>query len=223
MFPCLWKVDSALLSETRAFRLELSETPGAGFVEQSESLLEEGVTAFTRLASIDRLMATAQQQRLSDQDYVLLVTARDECHHNLLSLPTWENFDSSTTPMRQSSWLLYEICRTAAVIYSNSVIFPISPRFPWHVTLITRLRYLFGFLGDDQWLSGAAVWAMFVGSIAAYRTPCFAFFGDLLRSVIVRRGLSYDDVRQVLKKFVWSDSACELGTAMVWDSVGLDG
>ena len=178
--------------------------------------------SLTRLAVVDRLMATASQQRLDNCQYQALVSARNDCHYNILSIPGWSEL--SDLGKVHSSFLDYELSRNVAILYSTAVVFPISPQFAWHGNLLKTLRQLLQMSGIDQWRQSSdrlAVWVLFVACIAAYPTPHFDFFCRHLKEHLSTTKLgSFADVRVVLKQFIWSDSACEIGASMVLDKLG---
>lgn len=167
-------------------------------------------------------MAIASQQRLESDHYYALVVTRNACHHNVLSVPTWA--DLSDSKRTNSSYLDYEVCRIVAILYSNAIVFPISPRFPWHSKLLGSLRQLLQTPGIHRWLQGSdklVVWALFVGSIASYPTEYFQFFSRYLKEqLLVTELVSFADARSVLRRFIWSDNACELGASLVWNKLG---
>ena len=223
--PCFWDEESAVYFARRATNLHDLERTGGGLAGLiADRLPKQALEALNMLSMVDLDLALSRQQRLSNRDYVLLIAARDACHHRILSLPCFD--DLPETEQYRSYRTLYEVYRITAILYSNAVIFPISARYEWHENLLLQLREVLESPGFSHWLydpSGIGVWALFVGGIAAYRTQHFEFFKGLLRTVLLAIGLrSYDDTLKILMRFVWSDSACELGAAMVWESLGLD-
>lgn len=200
-------------------------SPGSGFQKLDSAVLPDGIAqSLTRLAIIDRMMAMAPMHRVDDRDYNALVSARKDCHHGILSLPPWD--DLSDSVKNDHSRLDYEICRIVAILYSTAVLFPVSPQYPWLSRMLGSLRRLFQDPGIYRWLLDSnelAVWALFIASIAAYPTQQSDFFCRHLKNhLLATERVSFAAVRSLLKQYVWSDSACELGASMVWNKLDLN-
>ena len=201
--------------------MPLQVTAGAGFRSAFVHLSASITSTLTDLAILDRLMASSSMLRLDQRQHDTVAAARKDVHHAILSILPWPKL--SREEQRSSSFIGYEICRTAAALYSTAVIFPVSPEFPWLNHRLQFLRDLLQSLDVDIWLQQSdklAVWALFVASIAAYPTEHFAFFRDLLgQQLAVVRLRSFAEVRTAMREFIWSDNACELGASIVWNKL----
>lgn len=150
--------------------------------------------------------------------------ARNQAQHRLLSLPSWSELsedEQNTTPEA-----VYEFCRQTALLYSTAVIFPIPGETGWYIQHVVRIRALFersSLLREAGQTARPVIWSLCVCGIAAYRTGHRRYFEDALRSMLLRLGLtSWASVEEILKTFLWTEPACELGAAVLWDALGLE-
>lgn len=150
--------------------------------------------------------------------------ARNQAQHRLLSLSSWTGL--SEDEQKSTSEAVYECCRQTALLYSTAVIFPIPGETGWYVPHVARIRALFersSLLSETGQNARPVIWSLCICGIAAYRTVHRRYFEDKLRDMLLRLRLtSWAKVEEILKSFLWTDPACELGAAVLWDALGLE-
>lgn len=227
--PRSWEADLTLLRFSQTLQMPLSSPSGLGFVFFAPRGLPAHATKiFVNLSRLDVAMNHFRDQDTEDTDdrySASLLGTRNAIHHDLLSLPHWEDLDDETKS--KSYTATYEICRITCILYSNTVLMGLPPHSGWHINIVTRLRMLLELSSSGQWSKETMpllTWALFVAGIASYRTPHRGFFERHLRDTLLKRGISsWKTVRQGLLEFIWSDSACGVGAAVLWDALDLPG
>jgi hypothetical protein len=225
MCPNFWEGAFAKLLPLPLMNTPNGFAPGRAFSQIAGGLPDQAVAIYQKLAIVDLLMSQHRQPRATESDFDKLMGARSETLHELLSLPAWQNMvDAQKATSYEAT---YEICRLTTVLYSNAVIVGLPPHTGWHKPIVKRLRQLLEASNLHLWsgdLSKLLIWSLFIGGIAAYRGPSRAFFESYLNEVLLAQDVvSWPVVRQGLKDFLWSDSACEQGAAVLWDALELNG
>ncbi|KAF2161986.1 hypothetical protein M409DRAFT_58750 [Zasmidium cellare ATCC 36951] len=217
-FPCGWE---------HPFHIDLSTTsdeamPGHGFHRLGLQGALPRSTILVKPCHLDRFMANYDKMHLSSSDFQDLLAWRNAVVHELLSLPTWEGL--SDEEKSTSFQGLYECCRLAATLYCNAIICA-TPAGSRGIT--EPLRQLTAFLEVfSTWrleLSEVALWASFVGGLASYGTEYWKPIVRSARYLTKICGISsIDEVQTVLHRWLWSDSACELGTRALWTALSVE-
>jgi hypothetical protein len=198
--------------------------PGRGFSNLHGFVSAQAITAFRSLAHADMIMSCYGIVSL-EKDMHIVLSIRNLALHSTLSLPTWEEL--SVSDGGDTDFALYEACRITAVIYSNAVLLGLPTHSGWHRGFVGRLRDVLqatdlSALTDRS--PDVLVWILFIAAISSYRTPHRRFFEASLRDTLLStRLLSWHAVKQCLGEFLWSESACEHGAAVIWDAMDLEG
>ena len=170
---------------------------------------------------MDLLLERSQHRRLDDMVYGMVVSARNGVQHELLSLPRWQEL--SETDRGASFSAIYETCRLTALIYADAVLFPLPPSTGWLLKLLDELRQLLELSNLAQWrddTSALLLWSLFVASIAAFKTVHRRFFREALRSTLHTAQIAtWAATESVLEGFLWTDSACGRGAAVIWETL----
>ena len=221
-FAPFWNVSDPL--EFESFVGIRLNSPGLGFSNFSCSLPAEAVTAFRSLAHVDTMMAYYDVVP-TEKDVNAVLYARNLAIHSVLSLPSWHEL--SLTDRENTDFVTYESCRIASLIYSNAVLLGLPSHNGWHRTFVSKLQSILEAADLVRWIESSSellAWILFIGAIASYRTPHRCFFQSSLRNILLWTGMtSWRSVRQCLGQFLWSESACEHGAAVIWDAMDLEG
>lgn len=141
---------------------------------------------------------------------------RTAAQHRILSLPLSVELQDSFV----FSPHIYEACRTTALIYGIAVIFPISNACNLLQDLTQRLRAsLTYFIMDDcgSGLSDVYLWMLVLGGIAASDGPERPWFAMQLGNfAMTYRMRDWSAVQEILKPFLWLESACGAGGRNLW-------
>lgn len=223
MFSCYWDAHPNDLSRLDIFGLGVRDSPGSGFANVPGGLPRNVVVTLTDLAGVDKMMA--KQEYITGVNILpTLLAVRNATVHRLLSLPTWEEIDDAEK--KKTDNLTYEVCRITSVLYANAVLLGIPPHNGWHRMVVARLRTIIEVARLDhvsEDVPDFLIWSLVLAGIAAYRTPHRRFFEHALRTILLRSGLySWRSVRAAVGQFLWADSACEHGVAVLWDAIDLE-
>jgi hypothetical protein len=126
----------------------------------------------------------------------------------------------------RKSHSVYEICRLAGLIFGVGVVFPLpvqTTSLPSLVKLLqTELQE--SSLESDWWFPDAVeilIWVLTLGGIAATGLPNRIWFVATLSRVSAYSGLSkWRDLKPVLERMLWLNSACDVGGQQLWEEVG---
>ena len=71
--------------------------------------------------------------------------------------------------------------------------------------------------------SALLIWSLAIASIAAFRTIHRRYFRDTLKKVLHDAQITtWPAMESSLKSFLWTDSACGQGGAVLWEALGMD-
>jgi hypothetical protein len=138
---------------------------------------------------------------------------RNFVQHRLLSLLPAGKLDQDF----RKSHPVYEICRLAVLIFGVGVIFPLPAQTAPLPTLVKLLQAELqeSSLESDWWFPDAVevlIWVLTLGGIAATGLPNRTWFVTALGRVTAYSGLSrWRDLKPVLDRILWLDSACDFG------------
>ena len=221
-FPPFW--DPGPLMSFQGFAGHGYVPPGCGFSNLHDFLPAQAITAFRSLAHADLIMSSHGIVSL-ESDMHTVLGIRNLAVHSMLSLPPWEELSISDSG--DTDFALYEACRTTAIIYSNSVLLGLPTHSGWHRDFVSRLRDVLQVTDLNalaEYSPNVLVWILFLAAISSYRTPHRRFFESSLRDALLFTGLlSWHAVKLCLREFLWSESACEHGAAVIWDAIDLEG
>jgi hypothetical protein len=221
-FAAFWSVSDPL--ELDSFAGIGLNSPGLGFSNSSGSLPAEAITAFRSLAHVDTMMAYYDVVPM-EKDVKGVLCARNLAIHSVLSLPSWHEL--SITDRKNTDFVTYESCRITSLIYSNAVLLGLPSHNGWHRAFVRKLQSILETTDLVRWVESSPrlmVWMLFIAGIASHSTPHRCFFESSLRNTLLLTGMtSWRSVRQYLQEFLWSDSACEHGAAVIWDAMDLEG
>ena len=221
-FPPFWDPGESM--EFQSFAGIGHPSPGRGFCNLSGRITAQAAASFRSLAHADMIMAHRDLVP-TKMDIKTILCVRNTAIHSVLSLPRWQEIPVSE--QEQTDIVMYEACRTTAVIYSNAVLLGLPPHGGWHGNFLGTLRAILEAADMNVWAEyspDVLVWCLCIGATASYRTPHRQFFETSLRDTLLLSGmLSWCSVRRCLGEFLWTDSGCEHGMAVIWDAMGLDG
>lgn len=150
-----------------------------------------------------------------------IVRTRTGIPKRLLVLPTAEELNINITV--SSCPDLYECCRLTAIIFSISIIYPIPNTYDVLQTLVRQLTASLEAMEIESLsvdYSGVLLWILVLGGIAALGKPERPWFVSKLALVGVKRlKLDWDGVENILKSFLWLESACSPGGCRLWGEV----
>ncbi|KAF2164967.1 hypothetical protein M409DRAFT_24868 [Zasmidium cellare ATCC 36951] len=198
---------------------------GLGFLTSVPgSLPLQALNAYRNLATLDRLCSTTTVPNAAHFKYFAIDPRVNAVQHQLLSMPHWDVL--SADDQEDSSRVIYESCRIACILYSNSVIHPVPTTVgSWLPCLLGDLKYLLlrsGVPKKDHDAVPLAIWVSFVGCMCSYGMKNeWGFFLRCLREIVRVAGLvgDWEGVRRVLERFLWSESACARGARVVWREI----
>ncbi|KAK4955112.1 hypothetical protein LTR10_007306 [Elasticomyces elasticus] len=221
-FPCVWDVSESFQTLYPILRASDVSVGGAGFASCVPRGLPTSVLETLQwLASMEHLLERAHHARLDDTYFGTLIAARNGVQHKVLAMPRWQELSESE---REGSFFAtYETCRITALIYSNAVLFPMPPSTGWLNKLLDELRQLIEVSNLSSWrddTSALLIWSFYIGAIAAFSTVHRKFFRDALSHTLTARGIkTWPATEAILQQFLWTDSACGQGAAVLWETM----
>ncbi|KAK5738571.1 hypothetical protein LTR17_005907 [Elasticomyces elasticus] len=221
-FPCVWDVSESFQTLYPILRASDVSVGGAGFANcVPRGLPTSALDTFQWLASMEHLLERAHHARLDDTYFGTLIAARNGVQHKMLAMARWQELSESE---REGSFFAtYETCRITALIYSDAVLFPMPPSTGWLNKLLDELRQLIEVSNLSSWrddTSALLVWSFYVAAIAAFSTVHRKFFRDALSHTLTARGIkTWPATEAILQQFLWTDSACGQGAAVLWETM----
>ncbi|KAF2162931.1 hypothetical protein M409DRAFT_26784 [Zasmidium cellare ATCC 36951] len=222
LFPSIWDAQVFVKVLKPSLQTLAGDVEGRGFVNQVPGgLPADALATFERLSLVDKLLDDFSAKSVSLSNDIILATLGDAVQHELLSLPSWPSLNEDD---RHGCYLAtYEVCRITAILYSNSVIFPMAPDASWLEKLLKQLRLVLETSNMSMWDDDTLpmlVWSLFIAGMAAFWTRHRSFFVTHLRSTLVLAGVSsLEAVKAMIRVFLWRDDACGHGADMLWDLV----
>jgi hypothetical protein len=150
-----------------------------------------------------------------------IVRTRTGIQKRLLVLPTAKELNINTSV--SSCPNIYECCRITAMIFSIAVIYPIPNTYDVLQTLVRQLKASLKVVDIENLsvdYSGVLLWILVLGGIAALgksERPCFV--SNLALINVKRLKLDWGGVEDILKSFLWLESACSPGGRRLWCEV----
>jgi hypothetical protein len=142
-----------------------------------------------------------------------IALVRNTLQHRLLSLPAYP-----LQPPSQAN-LMYEVCRAAALTYSNIVIFPLPPASGVHTNLVFRLKQLLSLttLSCPKAHLHVMLWAITLGGISTSSSSERVWFLSKFAEVSTKLGLyQWSRIQECLSSFLWLDFICEKEGVQLW-------
>ncbi|KAK6441019.1 hypothetical protein LTR95_002751 [Oleoguttula sp. CCFEE 5521] len=225
-FARYWQHDLSNLSMFWSLTKPDPMLEGHGFALAAQGHMpDEALTLFKNLSVVDKLLSRHGSQWGQSDEVSALIQVRNKLHYDLLCMPSWDDLPVEEKLVTHSA--IYDISRITCIIYSNAVLLGLPPHTGWHEQLTSRVRLLLSLFMLDSLIDEAwplLVWSAMVAGMAAYRSPHRQFFEHYLRDQLsLRQELDWQFVRKHVKTFIWSDSACEHGAAVLWDRVSSGG
>ena len=218
--PCAWTVDETVLTQRSP------DTLGRGFFVQVPFELLPGrfICLAIQLAALSHAMSAQAAKDAGNERRSAILDTRNALQHQLLSLPLVQSDETAQQALAERG--LYRCCWLAAVIYSNAVIFALTPHSGWQLTLTKRLQALLETYEYSTWSAGlddVLLWIVVMGGLASLEGPNAAFFRDALRDILWKRGNpSWPAVMDVLTGFLWLEKACAHAARLLWLSLSDD-
>ncbi|KAI5361917.1 Putative fungal transcription factor [Septoria linicola] len=223
-FPSLWPAEHFLQALNPALQLLANDIEGRVFASNSLRLPDSCREVYRRLAAVDKMLDDFAQRTVSRAEDFWIGELSSAVQHDLLLLVPYTRL--ARTDREQTSQATYETCRMAASLYSNAVVFPVSPNDPWLQMHLKELRELLEVSSDslhNQAPFPLLVWATFVASMAAFWTSHRMFFTNFLRDTLRRSGWTlWAQVEPLLKEFLWRDTACQHGATTLWKFLNVE-
>jgi hypothetical protein len=142
-----------------------------------------------------------------------IVQARNVTQHRLLSLPEYP-----LQPPSHANYM-YELCRVAALTYSNIVIFPLPPASGLHTNLVFRLKHLLTTVipsCPDAHLR-VVLWAITLGGISTGSSSERMWFLSKFAEVSTKLALyQWSRVHDCLSTLLWLDFVMEKQGVHLW-------
>lgn len=142
-----------------------------------------------------------------------IVQARNVTQHRLLSLPEYP-----LQPPSHANYM-YELCRIAALTYSNIVIFPLPPASGLHTNLVFRLKQLLTTVipsCPDAHLH-VVLWAITLGGISTSSSSEKMWFLYKFAEISTRLALyQWSRIHECLSSLLWLDFVMEKEGVQLW-------
>jgi Fungal specific transcription factor domain len=142
-----------------------------------------------------------------------IISARNTTQHRLLSLPEYP-----LQPPSHANYM-YEICRVAALTYSNIVIFPLPPASGLHTNLVSRLKQLLNYTitsCPDAHLH-VILWALTLGGISTGSSSERVWFLYKFAEASTKLGLfQWSRIQECLASLLWLDFVMEKEGVQLW-------
>lgn len=223
LFPPYWVCEKKTPLVDNRRLLVNGQAPGRGFFARipSKGLPPTMLRLLIQLATIGRVMSLERSKDLTLERKTQLMDRRNAIQYEFLCLPSWDSLDVSTKEASseaatKSIWL-------TSIIYVNAVLLGLHGHQGWHTILAARLWTLLTDLSISTWpedLDDVSLWVLFVGGMAAFRSPARDNYEDALRRVLKRKGNpSWTRVETILHEFMWCDYACRHGASVLWQSL----
>jgi hypothetical protein len=199
-----------------------NEAIAQGFLtiqEYGEYNLERNTThVFRAMASYTLALEQYLQEVPGRLNIGMISRIRGSVHQRVLLLPSlYESTKvSSQTPSIDNA------CATTALIYSIAVLFPVPKRSRPFRILVTRLRALIETeeIDKDPRISDLLLWMLMAGGIAALGTENRAWYVQQLIEYVMRWKIyEWARVEEIVRDFLWLDSACGEGGRKLWSEV----
>ena len=194
--------------------IDLAERLGSGFRQLYPLCLIDEVWAVIE-AMCEVTVAVDHYHRGGPSAPIMpdLVVARNTTQHRLLSLPEYP-----LQPPSQANYM-YEVCRIAALIYSNIVIFPLPPATGVHTNLVSRLKQLLTLAIPSCPVAHLHIilWAITLGGISTGSSSDRVWFLCRLAEVSTKLGLyQWSQIQECLSSLLWLDFVCEKEGMLLW-------
>jgi hypothetical protein len=193
-----------------------------GFSADIRGLLpSEALNTFHALAELDGTMDHMRSHSTEFQDVQSITGLRNAVQHRLLSLPSWVNLQQSERVL--CSEPSYECCRVTARVYASAVTFPLPTNTGWQKTALAALMRVVKIWLATQWENDVdclLIWMLFVGAMVAVSSRYSLDFRILLAQALRKAKIkTWDATEAVLKRFLWTGTACRKGSLELWESV----
>ncbi len=219
IYPCYWDVQDSDL-EAATLHAAQKDDAGSGFTSIKHSLPKRAVRAFRRLAIADRAMSSGRQAEAEKVEH--LKALRNVACHEVLCLPNWRRMWTADSNIPFA--LIYELCRLVARLYLGLVMLACSAQSGWHYDVLARIKILFEDENDTLETfkdhidaQRAILWIVCVSAAASIGSVHASFFEMKLRRLLhEHHHTTWLPVRRILRRFIWSDNACEDAAANLW-------
>jgi hypothetical protein len=182
---------------------------------------EELAEVFQAMKAYTSIIEKYQEGSTTEPDMCRISNQRNFVHYRLLSLSPAGKLDQDFCKTHP----IYEICRLAGLIFGIGVIFPLPTQTAPLPTLVRLLQAELqeSSLESHCWSPDTVrvlIWVLTLGGIAATGLPNRTWFVAALGRVTTYSGLSsWRDLKPVLNRILWLDSACEFGGQQLWEEV----
>lgn len=138
-----------------------------------------------------------------------IIAARNTIQHQLLSLPT------------ELEHGIYDLCRFAALIFSDMVLFPLPPATAVKPRLAVQLRRALGPFSVESWRNEhlhILLWAVVMGGIASWDTRNRLWYAFRLHDLSARLGLvTWESCKYILSTCLWWEHVCSPAAIVFWN------
>jgi hypothetical protein len=187
-------------------------------------ITEQMAQVFQAVKSYTSAIDGYQDRSLTEPGICQISNMRNFVQCQLLSLPSVLKLGPGVPLSRP----IYESCRLAGMIFGIGVIFPLPSQTAPFAALANFLQAelcgidIVEFLNEeDSVVTGVLIWILTLGGIAAAPgSEEKAWYTRALSHVIIVSNLStWPDVKPVLQKMLWLDSACDFAGQQLWGEV----
>ena len=144
-----------------------------------------------------------------------IVIFRNSVQHDLLSLPHLPTNNSSEDNC------IFEVCRLAALIFSDMVLFPLPPSTGAREKLAHGLMRPLGccrLLSSWERYPSLLLWATILGGIAVKEPQKRTWFMRQLSNAVIKQSVSaWPLVKEIVSKFLWLRVVCDKPAAAFWN------
>ena len=148
-----------------------------------------------------------------------ITVSRNSTQHDLLSLPHLPTDNSSEDNC------IYEVCRIAALIFSDMVLFPLPPSTGTREKLAHSLMRPLGccrLLSSWERYPSLLLWATILGGIAVKEPQKRTWFMRQLSNAVIKQTESaWPLVKNILSTFLWWHVVCDQRGADFWNEARL--
>jgi hypothetical protein len=193
-----------------------------GFLElEPSNITDDALDVLRAMCALTIDIESYCQGAPATSDLAALIDRRNKTQHKLLSLPTYEEL----SPCQVSSPCFYESIRLTSLIYSLAVIFPLPPNRSTHQKLAILLKsFLAQPTVEIYWkeFPSLLLWCLILGGIAASSTECRNWYVlNIMALSAELRLYAWQDVANKMRRYLWLESACDVGGRELWMEVRL--
>jgi hypothetical protein len=165
----------------------------------------EAIAVFSDLSLLSATLEEWSRGTLRHPYMIDIANIRLNIQYRLLSLPSVGELEEPYTDS-----FSYEACRLTAILYAVSITFPVPPQGGPQAELVRRIKNALSL--QENIPQELLLWCLMIGGIAAAGQEERVWFanqtGETCRALQI---ISWQGVKDVLRKFAWLERSCEPG------------